>query len=197
MPYLDLCKLEAKVALSFVQTAVPFVQMVGSMEGYMQHEVKEARTARKAQATLGNPTDQDFLGMIRSGMITKCPMSPTDVLNANRIFGPNIAGVRGQTVRSPPESVTTNNVQIPRVLLERHQRVTLAIDVMFINGVPFLVSISRGLNLVTAEYTPSCTAKQLAAGITRVMDQVRGLQLHDERTMLWPHDKFMTVSKRI
>jgi hypothetical protein len=35
MPYLDLCKLEAKVTLSFVQTAVLFIQMVrGNMEGY-------------------------------------------------------------------------------------------------------------------------------------------------------------------
>jgi hypothetical protein len=63
-----------------------------------------------------------------------------------------------------------NHIQIPRALLERHQRVTLAVDFMFINGVPFLVSVSRGLNLVTAEYTPSCTAKQLAAGIRRVMN---------------------------
>jgi len=31
---------------------------------------------------------------------------------------------------------------------------------MFVNGVPFLVSVARGLNLVTAEFTPSRTAKQ-------------------------------------
>ena len=46
----------------------------------------------------------------------------------------------------------------------------LAVDVMFVNGVPFLVSVARGLNLVTAEFTPSRTAKQLAAGITRMID---------------------------
>jgi hypothetical protein len=41
---------------------------------------------------------------------------------------------------------------------------------MFVNGVPFLVSVARGLNLVTAEHMPSRTAKQLAAGIVCVMD---------------------------
>ena len=46
----------------------------------------------------------------------------------------------------------------------------LAVDVMFVNGVPFLVSVARGLNLVTVESTPSCTAKQLVAGITRMID---------------------------
>jgi hypothetical protein len=66
--------------------------------------------------------------------------------------------------------VTTNYVQIPRALLKRHQRVTLTVNVMFVNGVPFLVSVARGLNLVTAEHMPTRTAKQLAAGIVRVMD---------------------------
>ncbi len=64
----------------------------------------------------------------------------------------------------------TNHVQIPRVLLDWHQRVTLAVDLIVVNGVPFLVSVSRGINLVTAKYTPSCMAKQLVVGITRMMD---------------------------
>ena len=59
-------------------------------------------------------------------------------------------------------------MQIPRAILERHQLVTLAVDIMFVNGVPFLVSVARGLNLVTAEFTPSRTAKQLALGITQM-----------------------------
>ncbi len=46
----------------------------------------------------------------------------------------------------------------------------MAVDVMFVNGVPFLVSMARGLNLVTAEHMPTRTAKQLAAGIVCVMD---------------------------
>ncbi len=70
----------------------------------------------------------------------------------------------------PHESVTMNHIQIQRVLLEWHERVMLAVDIMFVNRVPFLVSVSRGINLITAEYRPSCMAKHLAVGITRVMD---------------------------
>ncbi len=39
---------------------------------------------------------------------------------------------------------------------------------MFVNGVPFLVSMSRGLNLITAEFTPTCTAKALASKIDKI-----------------------------
>jgi hypothetical protein len=103
-------------------------------------------------------------------MILNCPVTPSAVQNANRIFGPNHAGVRVRTVQRLPKSVATNYIQIPCALLERHQQVTLAVNVMFLNGVPFLVSIARGFNLVTAEHMPTRTAKQLAAGIVRVMD---------------------------
>jgi hypothetical protein len=185
MPYLDIRDVEAEVVLLFIQTtigaveaamvapanAVSLIQTVhGNMEGYTQREVEDAHIACKAQAMLGHPTDCNFLGMVRSGMILNCPVTPNAVQNAHHIFGPNLAGVRGQTVRRPPNSVKTNYVQILGMLLERHQWVTLAVNLMFVNGVSFLVSVARGLNLVTSEHMPTRTAKQLAAGIVRVMD---------------------------
>jgi hypothetical protein len=140
------------------------------MEGFTKREVEEAQRACKAQGMLGHPTDRNFLGMVRGGMISNCPVTPTAVQNAHQIFGPDLAGIRGRMVRTPLDSVTTNYVQIPRVVLKRHQLVTLAVDVMFVNGVPFLGSVARGLNLVMTEFTPSRTAKQIMAGITRMMD---------------------------
>jgi hypothetical protein len=113
MPYLDLRELEAEVALSFVQT------VRGNMEGYTKHEVEEARQARDAQAMVGHPTDREYLKMVRSGMIVDCPVTPTAVLNSNRIL------LRGRTVRTTPDSVVVDHVEISRAILERHQRVTL------------------------------------------------------------------------
>ncbi len=91
MPYLDIRDMEAEVALMFIQTmigaveaamvapanTVSFIQTVrGNMEGYTQRKVEDARAARKAQAMLGHPTDRNFLGMVRSGMILNCPVTP-------------------------------------------------------------------------------------------------------------------------
>ncbi len=133
MPYLDLRELKAKAVLSFApKAALSLVQTVqGNMEGFTKREVEEARKACEAQAVLGHPTNRDFLGMVRGGMISNCPVTANAVTNACQIFGPDLAGVRGRTVRRPPESVTTNYVQIPWVILERHQLVTLAVDIMF------------------------------------------------------------------
>ncbi len=49
-----------------------------------------------------------------------------------------------------------------------HKYVTLAVDVMFMNGLPFLVTSSRGISLVTIEYLPSRTAKRLVHTLRRV-----------------------------
>jgi hypothetical protein len=160
MPYLDLKEFEAEAALSLVQT------VRGNMEGFTKREVEELQRACEAQGMMGHSTDQDFLGMVRGGMISNCPVTPTAVQNAHRIFGPDLAGIRGRTVRRPPDSVTTSYLQISRVILEPHQLLTLTVNVMFVNGVPFLVSMARGLNLVTTKFTPSHMAKQLGAGIT-------------------------------
>jgi hypothetical protein len=168
MPYLDLRVFEAKAVLSFVPKAAPsFMQLLvqGNMEGFTKRKVEEAQKACKAQAMLEHPTDHDFLGMVRCGMISKCPVTMNAVINAHQIFGK-----RERTVRRPLESITINYVLIPWAILEWHQLVTLAVDVMFVNGIPFIGSMPRGFNLVTAKFTPSRTAKQLAAGITGMRD---------------------------
>ena len=103
------------MALSFIQT------VRGNMEGYTKREVEEACQARDVQAMVGHPTDQEFPRMVRSRMIVDCPVTPTAVLNSNRIFGPPPEGVRGRTVRTTPESVVVNHVRIPRAILKRHQ----------------------------------------------------------------------------
>ena len=141
MPYLDIREFKAEAVLSFApEAALSFVQMVrGNIEGFTKHEVKDAQKARKAQAMLGHPTNRDFLGMVCGGMISNCPVTANAVKNAHQIFGPDLAGIRGRTVRRPLESVTTDYVQIPWAILEQHQLVTLAVDVTFVNGVRFLV----------------------------------------------------------
>ncbi len=81
MPYLDLREFEAEAVLSFApETALSLVQTVqGNMEGFTKRKVEEAQKACEAQVMLGHPTDRDFLGMVRGGMISNCPVTANAV----------------------------------------------------------------------------------------------------------------------
>ncbi len=90
---------------------------------------------------MGHPTDKEFVGLVRAKMIPNCDVTESAVKNALTSFGPDLAGVKGRTVRRPPEQVLMECIKIPWLVLDRFQRVMLAVDVMFVNTVPFLVSV--------------------------------------------------------
>jgi hypothetical protein len=141
----------------------------GNLEGYTRHEIEKAKEARRLQGMIGNPTERELEGLVREKLIANCPVTVQDVHNANRIFGPDLANLRGKTTRKKPEHVRVDYVEIPRDIIDMHKYVTLVADVMFVNGLPFLVSSSRGISLVTIEYLPSRTAKRLAIALERVL----------------------------
>jgi hypothetical protein len=106
--------------------------------------------------------------MVREKLITNFPVTVQDVENANRIFGPDLANLRGETIRTKPEHVRIEYIQIPRDFVELHKYVTLVADVMFVNSLPFLVTSSRGISLVTVEYLKPRTENRLVYTLERV-----------------------------
>jgi hypothetical protein len=106
--------------------------------------------------------------MVREKLLANCPVTVQDVINAHHINGRDLANIRGKTSRRKPEHVQIDYVQIPWDFVKMRKYVTLAVDVMFVNGLPFLVTSSKGISLVTIEYLPSRTAKRLVHTLRRV-----------------------------
>ena len=50
-----------------------------------------------------------------------------------------------------------------------HKFVTLTADVMFVNGIPFLVTFSQNIRLITAKHVPTRTAGQLAKSLMKIV----------------------------
>ena len=125
---------ESNIKLMLVNT------VRGNFEGYTCHEVERVREARRIQGMIANPTERKFAGMVREQLLTNCPVTVCDVDNANQIFGPDLANLRGKATRTKPDRVQVKNVQILRDFVQLHKHVTLVADVMFVNGLPFLVT---------------------------------------------------------
>jgi hypothetical protein len=107
--------------------------------------------------------------MVSKCLIPNCPVTVKSFDESKSIFGPDLAGVRGRITRSKPAHVHVEYLTIPRSIVNGYQEVILSVDVMFVDEVPFLVSVSRGINLITAEFTPVLTAKNLAANIKHIL----------------------------
>jgi hypothetical protein len=118
---------------------------------------------------IGNPTKQEFVGMVRGKLITNCPVTVQDVHNANQVFGPDLANLRGKTTRTKPEQVRVDFVKIPWDFIEMHKYVTIVADMLFVSGLPFLVTSLRGISLLMIEFVPLQTAKRLALTLEQVV----------------------------
>ncbi len=139
-----------------------------NFEGYTRHDVERAREARRIQGMIANPTKREFAGMVREKLLTNCPITVRNVENANQIFGPDLANLRGKITRAKPDHVRVEYVRIPKDFIQLHKYVTLVADVMFVNGLPSLVMSSRGISLVTIEHLPLCTANCLVHTLEQV-----------------------------
>jgi len=119
---------------------------------------------------MGNPSQKDCKGMVSNNLIANCPITSKDVSNARTIFGPDLASIRGKTVRQAPEPVVTDYVAVPRTLIEANKVITLAADVFFVDGTAFLLTVERRIQFVTAEHFPVRTATSLSKHLERVLE---------------------------
>ena len=137
LPYIDLEDSEEDVAMLLVQmgseeAATAFVQTVRqNYEGFTKKEVLQAKEARRAMGLIGNPSKNDFKGLVSNNMITNCPVTTAAITNARNIFGKDLASVRGKTVRWTLAPVVGDYVAVPKGVIERNKTVTLAADVFF------------------------------------------------------------------
>ena len=172
MPYLDMSKPEEHIfgpedkpeGVSFIETVRK------NMEGFTREEVERATMAREAMAMMAHPPLEKLKQVVsNTNLFGDIPFNATDLTNSNLIFGPDRGAIRGRSVRQRPHRVRPTFVQIPVQLYEKLRDVTLTADVMFCNGLPFFVSISRDIKLITVQFLPSRTAEMLVDKLRSIM----------------------------
>ena len=122
--YLDRADEDSKIEYMLVNTVRE------NFEGFTKHEIEKATEARRLQGMIGHPTEREFTGMVREKLITNCPVTVHDINNANLMYGPDLANLRGKQTRTKPERVRVEIVQIPRNFDQLHKYVTLVVDML-------------------------------------------------------------------
>jgi hypothetical protein len=132
---------------------------------YIKADYMQAVLARKIQATIGRPSTTEFIRFVREGLLPNCPVTPEDIEAAEHIFGTDVGALKGKTTRQAPQKVRMTGVSVPTEVLDRYRKVTLCGDIMFVNRIPFFVSISRNLKFGTAEMIANRQQKTVFSAI--------------------------------
>ena len=125
--------------------------------------------ARKIQTRVGNPLDTEFKNMVHEKILANFPLKLEHTTNANNIFGTNVAGLRGKSVRTKPTWVEREYIPIPRAFYVLHKFLTLTADMMFVNGLLFLINLSRTIKNFTTKYIPNQTSAQLIRSLNKTV----------------------------
>ena len=121
-------------------------------QGYSSRDIARADLAKRVQEIIGRPSTIDFISIINNNSLPNCKVTVQDIKMAEDIYGPNLGSLKGKTTRDTPSHVHIQQPDpIPTTILERYHEVTLCIDIMYINNIPFMISTSRHIKFGTAE----------------------------------------------
>ena len=80
------------------------------------------------------------------------PVTTEDVDIAEKIFGPDVATLRGKTSRHAPVPIIEDHIKIQRELITAQYSVTICLNGMKANDISFLTMINKNLMYQTARY---------------------------------------------
>lgn len=135
---------------AMVENSAVLVNMVeDNKTRYTNAEVTRATIARNLQTTVGRPSTRSLINIVNNNQLRDCPVTKRDIVAAEDIFGTELGSLQGKTTRRAPLQVDTDvkYTTLPRKVHERYREVTIAADIMHVNGIMFFVSISRHIKL--------------------------------------------------
>jgi hypothetical protein len=108
-----------------------------------------AEVIRKLQEVLACPSDFDLANAVEHNIIGNNPFTRRDVRIAKQIYGPDVAALKGKTVKQQSKMPREDEANdIPPLIAKEYCDVYLSLDVMHVNGIRFLILFSEHIGLI-------------------------------------------------
>jgi hypothetical protein len=146
---------------------------------FTKRELEGAEAARRLYVIVGRPGKKIFENMIRSGFILNNPITIQDYKNAIVIYGEDLGVLKGKTVKQKQSHVKVEGDQKPRV---KHEKIILAIDLMYFTGLTFLITVCRDIRFVTATMISDRKKNTILGALKTIINLYKG-QGHKIDTM--------------
>ena len=163
---------ESECGLYYMDTLTTGTLLVNTVADnrskYTNRDYSRAIAARQLQQIMGRPSTRNFLHLVENNLLPNCPITRRDILAAEDIFGPDVGSLKGKTVCRTTPRVELHLVDIPPDIMSQYNNITLCGDIMFVNRIPFFVTISRHIKFSTIEMLQNQQANTILTAIRQV-----------------------------
>ena len=98
---------------------------------------------------LASPSDYDLANAVENNIVGSTPFTRRNIRIATVIHGWNVAALKGKTTKSPSKMPNLDEItDLPKHIVKHYSQVNLYIDIMHVNGIMFLVGVSKHIGLI-------------------------------------------------
>ena len=146
---------------------------------HTKQEYRDAVLAWKIQNIIMFPGVHSYTKIVDSQLNANLLIGCTNIAAAECIFGPNLGALKSKMLKHRSVPVDGKIGGVPPSILEHFWKVVLAIELMFVNKLPFLITVSCGLHFGTVESLLSHQVLTVTTALTCVVQTYccRGLRI--------------------
>ena len=129
-----------------------------NMKAFTKRDVEGAKAARKLYAKLLYPSNADFKWLIKNNQINVFKVSVWNINTAQEIWGKDISALKCKSVQGKPTMVASDCIKIPKEIANIKKTVFLTADILFVNRIPFFISLRRKIDFTGVIHLKGSTA---------------------------------------
>jgi len=96
------------------------------------------------------------------------PITEKDVDKAEKIYGPSVPKLKGKSTRRKPDAFNDQTILLPNELKENLGDVVLHMDLLWVNGIPFMTTIDNRIRFRSAVALDGIQKKDFEKALLRV-----------------------------
>ena len=116
---------------------------------FTKRNVHNAIHANKLSQSMWGPILRTLATMVDQLSLKDCNVTCDYLHNAETVYGPDVNTIKGKTVETKPKPVKLNIERILISIMGFYHHMTVSTDLMFINIICFLLSISLKMKFIT------------------------------------------------